>query len=153
MVEVCSLVKVHQQRQKRTSSLWFIQRLKPQLYIWVIIYIIVFIQFLLTYSTISISHLMQISSWRKLWNKKPFWSSTSGLTVMLSEGRGSAQTPRVVDFQRNNPLGGLFHWLQSHPVLLLPARETPDDDDRSFIKSIYSNWLQFLSLPKRKDME
>lgn len=153
MVEVCSLVKVHQQRQKRTSSLWFIQRLKPQLYIWVIIYIIVFIQFLLTYSTISISHLMQISSWRKLWNKKPFCSSTSGLTVMLSEGRGSAQTPRVVDFQRNNPLGGLFHWLQSHPVLLLPARETPDDDDRSFIKSIYSNWLQFLSLPKRKDME
>lgn len=73
---------------------------------------------------------------------------------MLSEGRGSAQTPRVVDFQRNNPLGGLFHWLQSHPVLLLPARETPDDDDdRSFIESIYSNWLQFLSLPKRKDME
>lgn len=72
---------------------------------------------------------------------------------MLSEGRGSAQTPRVVNFQRNNTLGGLFHWLQSQPVLLLPVRETPDDDDRSFIKSIYSNWLQFLSLSKRKEME
>lgn len=38
-----------------------------------------------------------------------------------------------------DPLGGLFHWLQSHPVLLLTATETPDNDDRSFIKSIYSN--------------
>lgn len=152
MVEVCSLVKVHQQRQKRTSSLWFIQRLKPQLYIWVIIYIIVKMCFYPIPSYV-LNNIHFTSSWRKLWNKKPFCSSTSGLTVMLSEGRGSAQTPRVVDFQRNNPLGGLFHWLQSHPVLLLPARETPDDDDRSFIKSIYSNWLQFLSLPKRKDME